>query len=229
MVVADSLYNININEYLCLTGQLSLTEGTCITTLAQVDRNGEAGYDSFKINTVHTSFINSAMKETTGFDLGLNLTFPLSNNYQLILDSAYNHVFETKVQTYADESIDSNYRDNYYNYDLRSKINTVLTLKAQQWHISLTHIRYGSTPNNVDRGDWEQLEETRYAPLNLYNMVMQYKFAQQRLSFGIMNLFDSRARSDASQQQYPYFNTNVYPINSVVIGKQYSLGYQLVF
>lgn len=229
MVVPDSLYNININEYLCLTGQLSLTEGTCTATLAQIDRNGEAGYDSFKINTVHTSFINSAMKETTGFDLGLNLTFPLSNNYQLILDSTYNHVFETKVQTYADESIDSNYRDNYYNYDLRSKINTVLTLKAQQWHISLTHIRYGSTPNNVDRGDWEQLEETRYAPLNLYNMAMQYKFAQQKLSFGILNLFDSRARSDASQQQYPYFNTNVYPINSVVIGKQYSLGYQLVF
>jgi hypothetical protein len=61
-------------------------------------------------------------------------------------------------------------------------------------------------------------------------MVMEYQFGQQqKLGLGIINLFDSRARADASEQQYPFFNTRVYPTNAVVIGKQYSLSYQLVF
>jgi outer membrane receptor for ferrienterochelin and colicin len=85
-------------------------------------------------------------------------------------------------------------------------------------------------PNNVDNGDWTQLERKRYAPLNLYNMTMGYQLGmQQILRGGIINLFDSRARNDASEQWYPYFDTSVYPINTVVIGRQVSLGYQLLF
>jgi len=229
IVVPNSLYTINLNEYECLSGQRNLSDSTCISTLSQIDRNGESGYDSFKINTVRTSYINSAMRETTGFDLGVSLSFELGNGYQLMFDSAYNHVLETKVQTYADESVDKNYRDNYYNNDLRSKVNTVLTLQAQQWQISLTHMRYGSIPNNVDYGDWTQLERSRYAPFNLYNMTMDYQLTQnQSLQVGILNLFNNRAPSDASEQYYPYFDTSVYPTNAVVIGRQISLGYQIL-
>jgi iron complex outermembrane receptor protein len=230
IVVPDSLYTVNLNEYECLSGQRDLSDSTCTSTLNQVDRNDESGFDSFKINTVRTSFINSALRETTGFDMGVTLSFALSNQLQLKLDSTYSHVLETKVQTHSDESVDKYYRDNYYNNDLRSKSNIGLTLEAEQWHLSLTHVRYGSVPNNVDNGDWTQLERKRYAPLNLYNMTMGYQLGmQQILRGGIINLFDSRARNDASEQWYPYFDTSVYPINTVVIGRQVSLGYQLLF
>ncbi|OUR60538.1 hypothetical protein A9Q74_13040 [Colwellia sp. 39_35_sub15_T18] len=230
IVVPDSLYNININEYQCLSGQRNLSDSTCISTLNQIDRNGESGYDSFKINTVRTSFINSAMRETTGFDLEITLSYELSNHYFLKFDSAYSHVLEMKVQTYADETVDKDYRDNYYNTDLRSKVNSVLELQAKQWHVALTHIYYGSIPNNVDPGDWTQIEEKRYSPLSLYNMTMGFQLEQHhKFRVGIINIFDTRAPSDASEQWYPYFNTSVYPINSVVIGRQFSFGYELTF
>jgi len=230
IVVPNNLYTINQNEYECLSGQRNLSAQTCISTLERIDRNAESGYDSFKINKIRTSYINSAMRETTGFDLGLTFSYELAKGYQLILNSAYSHVLDTKVQTYANEDIEKDYRDNYYNNDLRSKVNSVLTLQAQQWQVSLTHIRYGSIPNDVDYGDWTQLERKRYAPLNLYNMTMSYQTTPQHsFKLGIINVFDSRARSDASEQRYPFFDTSVYPSNSVVIGRQISLGYQISF
>jgi iron complex outermembrane receptor protein len=229
IITPDSVHMLNINEWQCFTQQRSLSDPTCVSTLSNIDRNAEEGYDSFKINTIRSSYINSAMRETSGFDVGVNLLFEMGNDVQLNFDSTYNHVLDTKVQTFSDEAVDKNYRDNYYNSDVRSKINSSLGLQTDNWNLSLSHIRYGSLPNDVDPGDWTQLGKKRYAPLDLYNLAVDYQIVeQQNIRLGVMNLFDAKAHSDASEQHYPYFDTSAYPTNSIVIGRQFSLSYQVI-
>lgn len=230
IVTADNLRAISINEFFCLTGRRDITSTLCVTTLEQIDRIGERGFDSFTVSSIDTSFINSSLRETSGFDISLNMEFSLNDHYQLKLKTDYSHVLKTSGRTFADEPISNNLRDNYFNNDLRSKINSTLTLQAKLWRISLTHLRFGSIPNDVDSSDFTQLERIRYAPLNLYNMTAEYQLTpKQSLRAGAINLFNSRARFDASEQRSPFFDTRVYPTNSIFIGRQLSLGYQITF
>lgn len=226
VVTPDSLLNLNLTEWQCLSGQLALSSPSCNYALSRIERNAELGYDSFKINKVRTSFINMAMQETTGFDVALNAAFALRDIGLLTIQSAYSHILQDKMQSFAGEAVNKDYRDDYYNSNFRSKINSVFSLTAGQWQVSLTHIRYGSLPNQVNQGDWTQLEERRYAPLNLYNFGLGYQLQHHQLRLGVINLFDSKARSDASEQEYPYFKAWAYPQTTIIIGRQLTLSYR---
>lgn len=227
VVTPDSLMNLNLTEWQCLSGQLALSTPSCSYALSRIERNAELGYDSFKINKVRTSFINMAMQETTGFDVALKAALALTDIGVLTIQSNYSHILQDKMQSFAGEEVNKDYRDDYYNSNFRSKINSVIALAAGQWHVSLTHIRYGSLPNEVSQGDWTQLEERRYAPLNLYNFGLGYQLQQNhQLRLGVINLFDSKARSDASAQEYPYFKAWAYPQTTIIIGRQWTLSYR---
>ncbi|WP_334019351.1 TonB-dependent receptor domain-containing protein [Alteromonas sp. S015] len=227
LVTPDSVMNLNLTEYQCLSGQLDRSSSACAYALSRTHRNGELGFNSYKINKVQTSFVNTAMQETTGFDMALIAKVELDNVGLVKVKSNYTHLLETRLQGAPDEEVDDNYRDNYYNANFRSKINTVIELIKDKWTVSLAHTRYGSLWNDVRSGDYTQLDRRRYAPLNLYNLGISYQVQQRHnLRVGVVNLFDSRARFDASQQQYPYFRAEAYPQTTIFIGRHFSLSYQ---
>lgn len=230
LVSADNLFSLNQNEYMCRTGEINPESSVCQHTLQQFERNAEQGEYSYRVNRVRTSYVNTAMQKTTGFDISLDTELALSAQLALHIRSNYNHILETQLQHSEIDEIDKEYREHQYNSDFRSKINTSVTLIAPSWQASLTHIRYGSLWNDVQRWDWTKVEAKRYAPLNLYNLTLGYNVSeQQTLSLGIVNLFDSKARTDASQQHYPYFKQWSYPQTTVIVGRQFSLTYQLSF
>lgn len=230
LVTPDSINNLTLNEWQCLSGQQDTATATCQHALNSIQRNDELGYDSYKINALSTTFVNTAMQKTTGFDVAFNTTLPVGDIAELRIQSQYTHILSNELQNSTTEPVNKDYRDNYYNGSFRSKVNTVVELLADNWNISLAHSRYGSLPNHVRNGNYSQVERQRYAPLNLYNLGLGYQFLQQQhLRLGVVNLFDSKARSDASEQHYPYFKTWAYPQTSVIIGRQFSLSYQIEF
>jgi len=230
LVTPDSIDNLTLTEWQCLSGQQDAASASCQHALNSIERNDVLGYDSYKINEIGTSFVNTAMQKTTGFDVALNTAISVGNIADLRIQSQYTHILANKFQNSITEPVNKYYRDNYYNGSFRSKVNTVVELVNDNWNISIAHTRYGSLPNHVRNGNYSHVERQRYTPLNLYNLGLGYQLLpQQHLRLGIVNLFDSKARSDASEQHYPYFKTWAYPQTSVIIGRQFSLSYQVEF
>lgn len=228
VVTPESIGNTTLNEWLCLTGNISANSSQCTQAFNNIQRNQIQGFNSYQISTINTSYINTAMQETTGFDIAFNAEHSLGNWGTLRIDTGYTHTLKSRYQHTATDPVDEHYRDNYYNGTFRSKINTIVELLVSDWTLSLAHTRYGSLPNDVSGDDFEQLERGRYAPLNMYNLGVNYQFNDNhQVRLGVVNLFDTRARSDASQTQHPYFKAWAYPQTTVVIGRQFSLAYQV--
>jgi outer membrane receptor protein involved in Fe transport len=228
IVTPDSLENLNLWDWECRSGLRESNAPQCLKVSSSIDRADTENLDTLKIENIRTSFINSAMQKITGFDVAINTSFNIAKLATLVLKSTYTHTLESQSQTFSDEPINKDYRDSYYNSSFRSKINSTITLGFSSFDIFLTHIRYGSLPNSVDFGDWTQLERKRYSPLNLYNLGFNYTISdKQNINFGVQNLFDKKARSDASEQNFPYFKTFAYPQTTVIIGRQFALSYQL--
>jgi len=216
----------------CLSGAADITSTLCTTTLARIDRQPANGLNSsYKVKEIRSSFINAAMREQTGFDLSLSYSYDLNDFGILSFKSDYSHVLETVNQEFTGDLIDKDYRDDYeLNNEFRSKMTNKVAYSIEDWKFTLEQQRYGSIPNDVDADDWTQVEKRRYAPWFNYNLGVNYFIDDNsNIRFGIINLRDSKARYDASEDGVPYFDNGAYPGTTVIIGRQYTLEYRVSF
>ena len=216
----------------CLSGATDITSTLCTTTLARIDRQPANGLNSsYKVKEIRSSFINAAMREQTGFDLSLSYSYDLNDFGTLSFKSDYSHVLETVNQEFTGDLIDKDYRDDYeLNNEFRSKMTNKVAYSIEDWKFTLEQQRYGSIPNDVDADDWTQVEKRRYAPWFNYNLGVNYFIDDNsNIRFGIINLRDSKARYDASEDGVPYFDNGAYPGTTVIIGRQYTLEYRVSF
>ncbi|MDP5031410.1 TonB-dependent receptor domain-containing protein [Paraglaciecola sp.] len=227
-VLPDSLDNFNYWDWECRAGFREQGSSQCQQVSTNIERNDSNNLDTLKIEKIRSSFINTTMEKMVGFDVSIDTSTNIANFAILRLASSYTHTLKHSFQMFSDELEGKNYRDSYFNSSFRSKINSTLSVEFDSFDFYITHIRYGSLPNSVDYGDWDQLEQKRYSPLNFYNLGINYEIdSQQNIKFGILNAFDSRARSDASEQNFPYFKSFSYPQNAIIIGRQFTLAYQV--
>lgn len=212
----------------CLAGDEDPNSALCVSTFARIDRRGDTGLNSsYKVEQVFSSFINAAMREQTGFDFQLQYKYETDKYGTFGIKTEYSHVLKTENQWFIGDEIDEDFRDNYEdNSEFRSKLSTVLSYEYDQWLLTLVQYRYGSIPNDVDVNDWTQVEEKRYKPWFNYNLGVNYSFNDDHLlRLGVNNLFNSRARSDASESSSPYFNIFAYPATTILKGREFTMEY----
>jgi len=216
----------------CLAGDEDPNSQLCVNTMARIDRFGSTGFNtSYKVDEVRSSFINAAMREQTGFDYTLNYSYELDGYGELALSVQYSHVLKTENQWFTGDEIDEDYRDSYVNDEFRSKVVSLLSYTNGDWRVTVEQHRFGSMNNDVEADDWTQVEEKRYKPWFNYNLGVNYSITDdQSVRLGVINVRNSRARYDASEGgNTGGFNIFAYPATTIILGRQFTLNYQVTF
>ncbi|RJE73662.1 hypothetical protein BGP78_16935 [Pseudoalteromonas sp. MSK9-3] len=216
----------------CLNGAKDGNSEFCQSIYARIDRNPANGLSSsYKVDSISSSFINAAMREQTGFDLSISYEYDLNKYGSVAFRSDYSHVLQTKNQEFTGDEVNVDYREDYKdNNEFRSKMTNRITYSIDDWRVTLEQQRYGSLPNDVDEDDWTQVEKRRYAPWFNYNLGVNYFINDDsNIRFGVINLRNSRARYDESENDSPYFDNGAYPGSTIIIGRQFTLEYNLQF
>lgn len=231
-VVSFPSTRILTTELECYAGVQDMNSKTCQDTLKRIVRNpGTPGLNaSYKLKELRTSYINAAMREQTGLDVKLDYGYDVQDYGRFTVKVDYTHVLSYKRQIFTGDEIENDYRDSKDNDDLRSKITIRYGWNTENWRYTLEHFRYGSTPNDVDSGDYTKLVQGRLKPWNFYNLGITHVIdPKQTIRLGVNNLLDSKAPTDASFQTAPYFNNFAYPVTTAFVGREFSLEYNINF
>jgi outer membrane receptor protein involved in Fe transport len=220
------------NELECYTGVQDKTSKACQDSLQRITRNPQVQglNSSYKLKEIRSSYINAAMREQTGVDVKLDYGYDVQDYGRFTIKVDYTHVLSYKRQQFAGDAIEKDYRDDLDNDALRSKITVRYGWQTENWRYTLEQFRFGSTPNDVDTGDYTQVAKGRLKPWNFYNLGVTHIIdTNQNIRLGVNNLLDSKAPTDASFQSAPYFNNFVYPITTAFVGREFSLEYNINF
>ncbi len=170
------------------------TSPTCLDAIARVfrDENGD-------ITHVYINPINVSREDTSGVDISVNYTLPVSyGKYRFGLNHTV--VFDhTSVQYEGDAELDQLAVDSGYTIP---KEKTTLTVGFEKgpWNFTLTGKRLGKLQNWAEDG-W-----TGASYLFNGNVNFQLNPATE-ISFSVNNLLDTDPKKDATWESYPYYNS----------------------
>ncbi len=223
-------------EQECRNGTRDINSGTCQNIVdGFISRNSYSATDPSPVgidlvtNLLTSSYINAAMRDQTGLESEFRLRHDAGEAGIFGILSRWTHVLKYERQYFVDDPINEDYREEKGG-DFRSKLNTTYSWQKNDWYITLEQLRYGSTTNDPDEGDFTQVDFTRLKPWLVYNLGINYEiFTDQAIRFGVNNLRNSRPRNDASFNGAPYYDTTLYPVQFAVMGRVYSIDYEITF
>ena len=211
------------------------TQGVdCEFILSRVTRfDGSMPNSGLTVEDWYSTYVNQALNEQTGFDMQLDYLYDAGNWGEFTAEIKYTHVLETVNQEFEGEEIDDDYRDDYLNSALRSKIDSTFAWKKDDLRITLTQMRYGSTWNWEDPDPARNPNEERralagrLAPWLIYNLGVNYDITDAHsVRLGVNNLRNTRPRNDESfDGTDPWFYRSIYPTMIGVMGRTYSFDY----
>ncbi|MBQ4849848.1 TonB-dependent receptor domain-containing protein [Pseudoalteromonas sp. MMG012] len=219
------------NEAACRRGTANVTAERCDEIISRVDRfPGTNPTNGYSVDKIRTTYVNQSFNELTGIETNVIYKYDAGSWGEFTANMRYNHVLEVIRQEFPGDPINKEYRDDFDNDDLRSKVDNTFTWHKNAWRVSLQQIRYGSTWNAEDPNG--QVENRavlggRLKPWLIYNAGVTYDINDAHsLRFGVNNLRDTRARNDGSWDSgRPWFNREVYPTTIAVMGRSFSLQY----
>ncbi len=223
-------------EQECRNGTRDMNSGTCQNVVdGFIQRNPYSATNPSPLgidlvtNLLTSSYINAAMRDQTGVESEFRLRHDFGEAGIFGILSRWTHVLKYERQFFIGDPVDTDYRD-VRGGDFRSKFNTTYSWQKDDWYITLEQLRYGSTTNDPDEGDFTQVDFRRFKPWFVYNLGLNYEITtDQSIRLGVNNIRNSRARSDASFNGAPYYDVTLYPVNFAVMGRMYTLDYVINF
>ncbi|WDE03385.1 TonB-dependent receptor [Thalassomonas viridans] len=236
--IKDQVESWNVNSYFqdesnCRQG--INTDGIdCDFILSRVER-----YDASETNVgltvkdFQTTYVNQALNEQAGIDMELTYTYDAGNWGEFTANLKYTHVLEVVNQEFPGEPVDNDYRDDFENDGLRSKLDNTFSWKKDDWRVTLTQMRYGSTWNAEDPDPTRNVNEerrmmaNRLAPWLIYNIGVNYDINDNHsVRLGVNNIRDSKPRNDGTfDGGAPWYDDNVYPVTIGVMGRTFAFDY----
>ncbi|PWK46347.1 TonB-dependent receptor plug domain-containing protein [Pleionea mediterranea] len=151
--------------------------------------------------TVVTKPINTAYRLQQGIDSSFKYSLD-TNLGRFAFTANHTNVLKSERQVFKSDDINTNWRNDRANSDLRSRFRSSATWEKNDWRVTLMSNRLG-TVNSFNGGE-------RLDSWTTYNLSTSYYF---NLNFSVdlivNNLTDEYPRIE-SGRSWPYFNTNHY-------------------
>ncbi len=223
-------------EQECRNGTRDINSSLCnnilntfVTRNAYSATNPNPAGNDLVVDELKVSYINAAMRDQTGVESEFFLSHEFEEAGTFSIHSRWTHVIDYERQFFIGDEINKDYRE-VRGGDFRSRLNTTYGWMKNDWRITLEQIRYGSSTNDPDAGDFTDVEFRRLNPWFIYNLGINYLISDdQTIRIGINNVRDSRPRNDASFNGWPYFDNTLYPTTQAVMGRIYAIEYEVTF
>jgi outer membrane receptor protein involved in Fe transport len=208
-------YAIALTYQECNNGQSDYTFGgyDCefVSTPVSYD-NGQTFIDRVSIvngrYVVQVEPINTAKLKQTGVDTSFKYTWVTDKYGVFNITANHTNVLKSERQLLADSSVNTNWRNDPLNPDLRSRFRATTSWQKGDWQVALLTNRIGSLNSQQRRESW-----------TLYNLTGIYSINNELdIQLSIQNLTDEYPRYGTSSQ-FPFFNAQHYN----ALGRQWFL------
>lgn len=218
-------------EYLCDTGALDPTSGTCAQAFNLITRGPGKGNLLGQITNISTPKLNLANEQVNAITANFNYLQPIGAFGNLALALSYSDILKHTTQDFViDPKIDV-LREPFYSTDFKSKVNGSLTWSLDDWSATAYFNRYGSTPNYLASvlNSYEAAGTGKLPPWILYNVSVTYNpIKSLGISLLVNNVFNKMPPKDDSypgttNQPYNTLNYSVYG-RAIYLEAKYSFG-----
>ncbi|WP_144391476.1 TonB-dependent receptor domain-containing protein [Pleionea sediminis] len=203
-------YQIELEGLVEFENGLAITNiyQNCINVDGYADANPElCAFADYRVDTDGTGFrvltfpINTAYRLQQGVDSSFKYNFD-SEYGRFSFTANHTNVLKSERQLFSGSPVDTNWRNNRANNDLRSRFRSSSTWEYNDYRITLTSNRLG-TINSVNGGE-------RLDSWTTYNLSATYH-VDFNLSIDLIvnNLTDEYPRIEEGRN-WPYFNTSHY-------------------
>ena len=214
------------DEAQCRLGGLDPDSVTCQTLIGpegQVTRDADG-----ELTGVTAYYANLSEETTTSISAGMNYRFDVSRLGKFHVRLAYNDMLKHTYRDYPGDALIDQIRNPYYWDGFKSSMNGSISWQPNHhWSTTLYGRRLGRSPNYAaleyagthDGKGWLH-------PWITFNWSLSYKPTHAlAFSFKVHNLANKMPPHDASNNDYPYYNDELYD----VYGREYSLEARLKF
>lgn len=207
---------LSLAEYLCDTGSLAMSSGTCTNAFSKITRETQAEPGLLgQIDSIYTPKVNVSKEMVNAITASFNYAWLMGRFGKMSTQLSYSNVLSHTSQPYPTDPNMDMLRHPYYSTDFKSKVNGSVTWAPNdQWSGTVYFNRYGSTPNYVAQvsDSYSAAGAGRVAPWILYNASVTYNATPALgLSFLVNNVFNTMPPKDTSSlgtSGTPYDTTN---------------------
>lgn len=176
----------------------------CRRTLDRINRNDFPGApNDEQISDVTVGPINRSLQEQTGIDATLSWILPTDTAGTWNFNAVYTHVIDSKIQQFAEDPVNSDWRDDPQNFEFQDRFRGSVGWAAGNFYTTLFAYYVGDVP------DWN--ETTRLGDMWTYNLTVQWNITDDiRLSLIGNNITDEHPEQDATWPGWPGFSRGNY-------------------
>ena len=183
--------------------------GFCQEIISRVTRTAAPGEPTDRVTEIRSGPVNQSFLHVTGVDAAFDYTMDTDRYGDFRWNLAWSHTIKSERQPFATDPIQRDWRDDFTNFDFRSRIRGSVTWAKDDWTANLFATRYGSLPN------WQ--ETGRIGPYILWNANLGKQITENvKLSVFVNNIFNNFHPRDEGFNSYPYFWRAYSPIGREV-------------
>ncbi len=204
-------------EYLCDTGALDPTSGTCTQAFSLVTRGPGRVVDGVTllgpITNISTPKLNVANEQVNALTAAFNYAYDFGRFGTLSYNMSYSDELKHTYQDFITDPKLDELRHPNFSTDFKTKVNASLTWGKGDWSTTLYVNRYGRTPNYLAQlnDNYTAKGTGKLGAWILYNASVTYTPVKNLgLSFLVNNVFNKMPPQDHS---YP--GTTASPYNSL--------------
>lgn len=207
---------LSLAEYLCDTGALSMSSGTCTNAFSKITRDTAAEPGLLgTIDSIYTPKVNVSKEMVDAITASFSYAWNIGRLGKMSSQVSYSNVLKHTSQPYPTDPNMDMLRHPYYNTDFKSKVNGSVTwMPNGQWSGTVYFNRFGGTPNYAAQvsDSYSATGAGNVAPWILYNASVTYNATPALgVSFLVNNVFNTMPPKDTSTlgtSGIPYDQTN---------------------
>lgn len=194
------------NEGGCRTGltrtrqpfQFAPDSAFCQEIISRVTRTAAPGEPTDRVTGIRSGPVNQSFLKVAGIDAAFDWTMDTDRYGDFRWNLAWSHTIKSERQPFATDPIQRDWRDDFVNFDFRSRVRGSVSWAKNDWSANLFATRYGSLPN------WQ--ETGRIAPYILWNTNLGKRITENvKISVFVNNIFNKFHPEDEGFNSYPYF------------------------